>query len=167
MSPVAMKPTIASIEARAYPSIIRTDIQSSLLSQAQWCNMSQIRATDQPARFFTHVAGDGLHLVNDHWVIREDGSFQDGDTSEPCIIANAQRLCETFGLPPLHELWSECYPDDPMDQNDLACIVSSARPFMVLADPTIPDDQLSILADLRSIGCMDLAERIGGWLKRR
>ena len=128
--------------------------------------MSQIRTANDDIRFSTHVAGDGLHLVNDHWVIHEDGTFQDGDTSEPCILANAQLLCEAFGLPALHILWTQCYPDDPMDQNDLACIITSARPFMIPADPRTPDDQLSILADLRSIGCIDLAERMGGLLKR-
>jgi hypothetical protein len=107
-----------------------------------------------------HTPGDGLHLINDSVSTLPDGTTQRGDPSDICIVAVAQCLCTTFGLPSIWSLWSDCYPDDPMDQNDFEAINEAAEPYLNPFDPLRPEIRVAILADLRAISCGELATEI-------
>ncbi len=117
--------------------------------------------------FFKHRAGDGRHLINDNFQVFKDGSYQMGDPSDICIVFNASRLCSAFGLPPLWELWTQAYPEDPMTKDNADCIFSEAEPYSEPCDPTIPDDRLSILLDLEAISCDKLASIVKVLLTER
>jgi hypothetical protein len=120
--------------------------------------ISQPRTTIKNAH--KHTPGDGLHLINDSVSTLPDGTTQHGDVSDICIVSVAQYLCTAFGLPPIWSLWSECYPDDPMDQNSFETIKESAEPYLNPFDPLLPETRAAILADLRAISCGELAAKI-------
>ena len=107
-----------------------------------------------------HTPGDGLHPINDSVSPLPDGTKQMGDTSDICIVTLAQCLCTAYGLPPIWFLWSECYPDDPMDQNSFEMIREAAEPYLNPFDPLLPETRDAILADLRAISCGELADDI-------
>jgi hypothetical protein len=123
--------------------------------------------SSQSARthYHKHHVGEGRHLINDNFVLHEDGSYQFGDPSDICILLNAQRLCSAYDLPAIWELWTLSFPDDPMWEDDAATIIDEALPFTAPCDPTIPDDRLSIIKDLRLINLVPLAEKIETLLK--
>ena len=83
-----------------------------------------------------------------------------GDASDICIVSLAQSLCTAYGLPPIWFLWSECYPDDPMDQNSFEMIREAAEPYLNPFDPLLPETRAAILDDLRAISCGELADEI-------
>lgn len=116
--------------------------------------------TDKWGTFHKHTPGDGLHPINESGETLPDGSIQNGDMSDICIVANAQALCSAYGLPPFWLLWSEAYPDDPMSAEDLAEIVDGAETYLNPFDPLIPDTRKAILSDLRVIRCDKLADEI-------
>ena len=115
--------------------------------------------------YHKHSPGDGLHLINDNVQTLEDGREQRGDPSDICIVANAQTLCLSYGFSPLWLLWSDAYPDDPMDANDLDAIVESAAPYLNEFDPLVPETRDAILKDLRAIKCDELADALEQLLK--
>jgi hypothetical protein len=121
--------------------------------------------TDNGGTAHKHSPGDGLHPINESSVTLPDGSAQEGDMSDICIVANAQSLCSDFGLPPFWLLWTEAYPADPMSAEDLAVIVDGAKPYMNVYDPLDPDTRRAILNDLRAIKCDKLADEIEKLLK--
>ncbi len=112
------------------------------------------------ATSYIHKVGDGRHLINDNIQFFGNGGWQEGDSSDICIIYNAQRLCSTYKLPDIWELWTLSYPQDPMDGDDAACILSEAAPYTAPCDFTIPDNRADALKDLRSMGCDTLAALI-------
>lgn len=109
-------------------------------------------------KFFKHFPGAGRHLVNDSFIIWPNGDYQFGDPSDNCILFNAQRLCSAFGLPDLAELWTSCYPEDPLDQADADFIFSAAEPFT--ADCNIQKMRYLIVKDLEAIQRNELADAI-------
>ena len=113
-----------------------------------------------PAATFPHHVGDGRHLITDTFIVFDNGSCQFGDPSDVCVILHAHMLCTTFRLPSIWALWTEVYPNDPMDRDDAACILSEAKPFTAPCDPTNREDRAAILLDLRAIGCEALALHI-------
>jgi hypothetical protein len=116
--------------------------------------------TDNRGTFHKHSPGDGLHPINESGETLPDGSIQNGDMSDICIVANAQTLCSVYGLPPFWLLWTEAFPDDPMSAEDLAEIVDGAEPYLNEFDPLIPDTRKAILSDLCAIRCEKLADEI-------
>ena len=113
-----------------------------------------------PTPSHKYSPGDGLHLINDDRSKLPDGTIQKGEPSDICIVAAAHRLCTDYGLPRFDLLWSESYPEDPMDQNDLDMILEAAEPYMVEFDPFQPATRSAILDDLRAISCGELATKI-------
>jgi hypothetical protein len=116
--------------------------------------------TDNHATFHKHSPGDGLHPINESGETLPDGSIQNGEMSDICIVANAQSLCSDFGLPPYWLLWTEAYPDDPMSAEELAVITDGAKPYLNEYDPLNADTRTAILNDLRAIKCDKLADEI-------
>jgi hypothetical protein len=121
--------------------------------------------TDNGGTAHKHSPGDGIHPINESGETLPDGSAQEGDMSDICIVANAQSLCSDFGLPPFWLLWTEAYPDDPMSAEDLAVIVDGAKPYLNVYDPLDADTRRAILNDLRAIQCGKLADEIEKLLK--
>ena len=107
-----------------------------------------------------HRPGDGLHYVSEQFVVFPDGSFQEGGTSEPCILRNVAVLLESHHLPDLHLLWNSCYPDDPMCPADVADLITLAAPFTHPFQPERAADITGAIADLEAIGCSALANLI-------
>ena len=126
--------------------------------------ISQPSTTNNSATFHRHSPGDGLHPINSSGETLPDGSIQNGDMSDICIVANAQALCSAFGLPPFWLLWTECYPDDPMTAEDMAEIIDGATPYLNECDPFKPETRQAILSDLRAIHCRQLAVQIENML---
>jgi hypothetical protein len=112
-----------------------------------------------------HSPGMGVHYVNDNVQFFEDGSWQTGDSSDNCILWHVQVICEAFGLPPFWQLWTEVYPDDPLNESDGAFILSSAEPYTAFCNPY--KDLALVLKDLAAIGRQELAVVICQCVKDR
>lgn len=117
--------------------------------------------------YFKHKVGDGRHYINDNFVVHENGDYQQGDPSDICILLNAEILCDTYGLTHIWELWTKVYPDDPMNTEDAALIISEAKPYTEDYDPTIPDNRADVLKDLRDICCNELADLLQSLLDEK
>jgi len=105
--------------------------------------------------FCKHMAGQGLHFINDNSVSFPDDSFQFGDTSDPYVLTNLGIILDFYQLPPLWEVWGSVYPDDPLDQDDAVFLISQSLPFMERCDPSL--DVVPVLTDLIAIGQEKLA----------
>lgn len=117
---------------------------------------------------FKHSVGDGLHYITDNFRTFSDGSFQLGDTSEPCVLFALEVLLWRHNLPYLlQELWSEVYPNDFMALEDAAYILGPAVLFTESFDPHSPENIRDVLSDLAAIGCPELANRVKQLLEEK
>ncbi len=127
--------------------------------------MARSLTTNNAVGYFKHSPGDGVHYINDNAHYTEDGRFLPGDSSDRCIIANAQCLCTAFSLPSLSELWTSVYADDPMSHTDLLEIMDAALPYLNECDPKLALHQHGILSDLKAIKCKELASKIENMIR--
>jgi hypothetical protein len=104
--------------------------------------------------FFKHIAGDGRHFITPY-----------GSLSDIAILSNLQVLAIFHGLPGVDKLWTEAYPDDPMEFAELAKITVAGVDSSEYFDAEPLDSILSLLKDLRNIGCEKLAEIVTGHLE--
>lgn len=107
---------------------------------------------------FKHSVGDGLHYITNDFHVYENGAFQFGASSEPCVIINAQIICSLYNLPSLVELWNIAYPNEEMTNEDFNEMYYYAAKYTNRFLPHSPEDLADALDDLEAIGRMELAD---------
>lgn len=106
-----------------------------------------------------HTAGSGLHYVNDNMQFYENGSYQEGDTSDGCILVHLNTIAFATGLPTVYEMWSAAYPDDPMSFDDFVWIIQNSLPYTEKMPVTIENIWL-VLDDLKVVGMERLSRLV-------
>lgn len=109
--------------------------------------------------YFNHMPGDGVHYINNNARSFPDGSTQEGDTSDLCILLNLELILAHNGSDmSVPDLWNGVYPEDFMSEQDFGFILSVSIDGCGDFDPTAPDNITAVLDDLVSMGCPELAE---------
>lgn len=110
--------------------------------------------------YHKHRIGDGLHYINNHKKVSDDGRMQPGDTSFGCILLNLEYLLTYYAMPCLSDLWTEVYPYEPLSDDTLFSIMLTNIDDAERYDPRNPRNIADVLEDVRAIGRDDLADRV-------
>lgn len=79
------------------------------------------------------------------------------DLSPSALVAGLGFICIIYPIPPLHDLWTEAYPSDPMTEKDAAVITFEGVVDLEGMQLYSPDDLSLILDGLTQVGLEDLA----------